>query len=434
MRVGSLLVLAVCLHAGAAVAAPALVSQSDPYPGIHRELWADSAVPWRLHLVRVDLTSAEIGLYATKESDRGQKTSSFAGLIDAQVAINGDAFAVADYRPRGLAMGDTSAWSNTADDIATAVLHFRRSGERTYATISPPEDVVSSQTLPAGTQGAISGRPLLLRAGMVVTPDCSDPITVACTRAPRTAVALSADGNRMWLAVVDGWQEASHGMRADELGAFLLARGAHAAIALDGGASSTLVLDGIVANAPSDGIERTVANHLAIKYGALPKGSMVGFICKTPDYPACGQDPALQITGAQVRLDDGRTVTTTGGGYFSFADVTPRLACITVRKAGFQTRVSCKTVMSGVPTYNSTHLEPGVDLPDAGVPDAGGDTEDAGTDPDGGTGTDGGFPGTGGGGGCCDTRGDLGGASSHLFLVAIVAWMLARRPGTRNKG
>lgn len=434
MRVGSLVVLAVCLHAGRpAVAAPILQSQSDPYPGIHRELWVDAAVPWRLHLVRIDLTSAEIGVYATKESDRGQKTSSFAGIIDAQVAINGDAFAVADYRPRGFAMGDTAPWSNTADDIATAVLHFRRSGERTYAVISPPEDVVSAQTLPAGTQGALSGRPLLVRAGVVVTPDCSDPVTIACTRAPRTAVAVSADGNRMWLAVVDGWQDASHGMRADELGAFLLARGAHAAMALDGGSSSTLVIGGTVANQPSDGVERTVANHLGIKYGALPKGSMVGFICKTPDYPACGQSLALQITGAQVRLDDGRTLTTTDDGYFSFAGVTPRLACITVKKAGFQTRVSCKPVQSGVPTYNSTHLEPGVDMPDAGVPDAA-PGEDAGTDPDAGTGTDGGFPDSGDGGGCCDAGGDLGGASSHLVLVALVAWMLRRRPGTKATG
>jgi exopolysaccharide biosynthesis protein len=428
MRFAALLLVAMTT---AAHAAPALVSQSDPYPGIHREVWVDSAIPARIHLIRIDLTSAEIAVYATKESDSGLKTSELSDLLNAQIAINGGPFNVSGFRPRGLAMGDGAAWTMTADTDQMAVLHFRRAGERTLATIVPPETPVDTSTLPTGTEGVISGRPLLIRNGNVLNGndvDCNDSLTFPCTRGPRTAVGLSADGNTMWLTVVNGWQAASHGLTVPELAAFMRARGAYAAVALDGGASSTLVVNGALGNTPSDGVERTVANHLAIKFGALPKGEMVGFICLTPDIPACGQDAGLR-TNARVTLDDGRFVDTSNG-YFAFAGVTPRLACITVKKTNYLTRVQCKPVKSGLQTYNSVHMEEGKDMPDAGVPDAAVDDVDAGGE-DAGIRPDGGFPVTGGGGGCCDARGDLDGAVGSMFVGALVAWMTRRRRVTK---
>jgi len=431
MRTRLAVALLVALPA-TALAAPSLVSQSDPHPGIHREVWVDSTIPARIHLIRIDLTSAEIAVYATEESDRGQKTTEYSDLLNAQVAINGGSFAIAGYRPHGLAMGAGAVWTNTADDAQTALLHFRRgNGERTLATISPPEAVLDLESLPEGTEGVLSGRPLLVRNGFVETQfDCQDPVTIACSRAPRTAVALSADGNTLWLTVVNGWQSASLGLTAAELATFLKARGAHMAVALDGGASSTLVVNGALGNTPSDGVERTVANHLAIKYGALPKGQLVGFLCSTPDIPACGQDPGLRVTGAQVTLDDNRTTPGTNG-YYAFAGVTPRLACVTVKKLGYLTRVKCAPVKSGVESYNSVYMEMGVDQPDAGVPDDGGtDGDDGG--PDGGPRPDGGFPNDGGGGGCCDARGDLGGLPAVCFLGVVVAWRIRRRPGTKG--
>jgi exopolysaccharide biosynthesis protein len=428
MRIAALTLVVMTTTASAA---PALVSQSDLYPGIHREVWVDSAIPARIHLIRIDLTSAEIAVYATKESDSGIKTSQLSDRLNAQVAINGGPFQVSGFRPRGLAVGDGTAWTMTADTDQMAVLHFRRDGERTKAAILPPETPVELGTLPLGTQGVISGRPLLVRNGNVESPtfDCNDTLTFPCTRGPRTAVALSADGNTMWLSVVNGWQAASAGLTATEFAAFLRARGAYNAIAFDGGASSTLVVNGALGNTPSDGVERTVANHLAIKYGALPKGEMVGFICNTADVPACGQDPSLRVTGARVTLDDDRFMTP-ADGYFGFAGITPRLACITVKKLGYLTKVQCEPVKSGVRVYNSVIMEEGKDPPDAGVPD-GGEDVDGGTGGDGGTRPDGGFPDNGGGGGCCDARGDLGGASTSLLVGALVAWRTRRRRGTK---
>lgn len=411
--------------AGSAAAAPTMTSQSDPHPGIHLERWTDAAIPAKLVLVRVDLTSAEIGVYATKEADKGITTSAYASRVMAQVAINGDAFAALDYTPRGLALGDSTMWTNTADTNVLPLMHLRRVGERTVATIVPPEIVVAASDLPDGTQASISGRPLLVRAGTVAPQfDCADPVTLSCQRAPRSAVALSADGNTMWLVTVDGWQSGSIGMTSAELATFLDARGAHMAMALDGGSSATMVVDGTLATMPSDGVERRVANHLAIRYGALPKGELVGLIC------AGSITNCTRLSGAVVTLDDTRMQTTASDGFYDFTGVTPRLACLTVKKTGYKTKQQCAIVESSMQNFNSVVLEPGMDPPvDAGVPDAPGTEDDAAvpTD-DGGIGTDGGNPDTGDGPGCCNAGRDQ--PPIAIVLGVALGWMLRRRRGT----
>ncbi|MEO8703636.1 MAG: phosphodiester glycosidase family protein, partial [Kofleriaceae bacterium] len=422
-------VAALCGHAGAA---PAKLATTTTHPGITHETWSDPAIPARIHVVRVDLTSQELALYATKESDRGLTTTGFSDRIGAAVAVNGDAFAVAGYLPRGLAIGDSTPWTNTADDATSALFHLRRvadgSHERTAAAIVTPEVVTTPELLPEGTQGAIAGRPLLIRAG-VVEPSfsCTDPITIACQRAPRTAIAISADGNTLWLVVVNGWQQGSIGMTAAELAGFLRTTyGPHMAMVLDSGSSSTLVLDGALANTPSDGVERTVANHLAVKFGALPRGQLVGLVCKD-DIIACRDDDSLRLPGAQVTLDDGRVDVVGSDAFYDFTNITPRLACVTVKKTGFKSKRQCQIVDSGTLSFNSVALEQGVDLPDAGATDAGPGI-DAGDLLDGGFVPDGGNPEIGEGGGCCDAGRKA--PERQFFLVVLVGFLLVRRRGT----
>ena len=417
----------------AALGAPAwagfdMTFSSDPYPGIHRETWIDAAIPARIRLVRIDLTSSEIAVYATAENDRGVTTTEYASRKSAQVAINGDAFAVSGYIPRGLAVGDSNSWSNTSDDTASGVLHLRRAGERTVAGIEPPETLVGLPELPPGTEGVLSGRPLLVRQSVVETTfDCNDQVTLACVRAPRTAVAVSPNGTTLWLAVVDGWQSASLGLTASELGVFLRDQGAGMAMALDGGSSSTLVLDGTVISSPSDGVERTVANHLAVRYGSLPKGELYGLICKDSVID-CGTDvPNRKLSGATVTLDDGRQQVTDATGTYDFLNVTPRLACVTVKKTGYVSKTQCRQIESGEINYNSVALYAGVDPPDAGV----GPGEDAGIGVDAGavrdaqTG-DGGNGISGPGPGCCES----GRSTPNAPLLLLVAWFVTRRRGT----
>lgn len=414
-----------------ASASPMLTFEADPYPGIHRETWNDADIPARIRLVRVDLTSSEIALYATAESDRGSTTSDFATGKGAQVAINGDAFAVNGYVPRGLAAGDGNAWSNTSDDGASAVFHLRRYGERTLASIEPPESIIATADLPDGTEGVVSGRPLLVRQSQVETTfDCNDPVTLACERAPRTAIAVSPNGNTLWLAVVDGWQSGSIGLTASELAAFLRDRGAGMAMALDGGASSTLVIDGAVVSSPSDGVERTVANHLAIKYGSLPKGELYGLICKDSVINCATDMPNRKLSGATVTLDDGRQIVTDASGAYDFLNVTARLACVTVKKAGYLTKTQCKQVSPGQINYNSVALYAGQDPPDAGVGEDAGIGVDAAVVRDAQTG-DGGNGLDGPGPGCCDTRGS-GPNHGNAALLVLVALFLTRRRGTTS--
>lgn len=419
---------AALLFASEASAAPSLTNQSDPYPGIHRETWTDAnpSQPVRIRLLRIDLSSAEIAVYATKEADRGLSTTDYAARVGAQVAINGDAFAVNGYVPRGLAMGASSTWSNTSDDARSAVFHLRRVGERTIAGISA-DSVVQPADLPEGTEGVVSGRPLLVRQSQVASDqiNCNDPISIDCQLAPRTAIAVSSDGNTLWLAVVDGWQTGSYGMTLPDLAEFLRQRGAGMAMAVDGGSSSTMVLDGAVINTPSDGVERAVANHLAVKYGTLPKGELYGLICKH-SVINCGTDvPSRKISGATVILDDGRTLTTDTTGTYDFVGVTPRLACVTVKKAGYLTKTQCRQVESGILSYNSVAMWEGTDTPDAGVGEDAGFGIDASIASDAQR-SDGGAGYDGPGGGCCDSGRDR----PDVALLVLVAWFLRLRRGT----
>lgn len=86
----------------------------------------------------------------------------------------------------------------------------------------------------------------LLEDGTVYPPEVDD------TRAPRTAIAF--DDNFIYLIVVDGRQpDFSIGMTFQELALFITdTLGAQNAVAQDGGGSSTMVVNGIVVNRPSD--------------------------------------------------------------------------------------------------------------------------------------------------------------------------------------
>jgi uncharacterized protein (TIGR03382 family) len=427
-----LVAVAALLVAAPAAAAPSRQSTTTPHPGITFEEWADSAIPAKIHLVAIDLTSSEIAVYATKEQDKGITTSDYATRISSQVAINGDSFAVATYTPTGLAIGGMAPWSNTADSATSAIFHFARDGERTVAAIEVPETVLAAADLPDGTEGAVSGRPLLVRSGVAATQfDCNDAVTLACQRAPRSAVGVDHAGNTMWLVVVDGWQNGSLGMTAAELAAFLQARGAYMAMALDGGSSSALVMDNVLASSPSDGVERSVANHIGVKYGALPKGELFGLICKH-SVVGCGTDSSRWIAGAKVTLDDGRVVMSGSDASYDFPNVTLRLACVTVKKTGYLTKTQCRQVdMAGQLNYNSVAMFEGTDVQDAGVADAPGPDIDATPAGDGAM-TDGGNGFQSPGGGCCDAGHD--GPGSSVVLAALGAWLLRRRRGTTKPG
>lgn len=86
---------------------------------------------------------------------------------------------------------------------------------------------------------------------------------VAGGRAPRTAVGLTKEGHLL-LVVVDGRQVYSAGLTLLEMALFMQDLGAVNAMNLDGGGSSSMVINDKVVNKPSDGKERKVGNALAV--------------------------------------------------------------------------------------------------------------------------------------------------------------------------
>ncbi len=113
-------------------------------------------------------------------------------------------------------------------------------------------------------------------------------------RNPRTAVAYN--DTHIFFVVCDGRSAQSVGMTMTELGNFCIDYlGATEGANLDGGGSSTMVVNGVVKNDPSDGSERTVANGMMMVV-VQPKLQSTAF------YPG---DTVKTNTTANVRLGPG---------------------------------------------------------------------------------------------------------------------------------
>lgn len=110
---------------------------------------------------------------------------------------------------------------------------------------------------------SLGGNPTLITQGAVV-PGNVDGTTPYFLRNPRTAVGYRADGTVL-LVTVDGREsDNSAGMSLRELAELFVRLGATEAIGLDGGGSTTMVVNGELQNSPSDGTERPVCSALVL--------------------------------------------------------------------------------------------------------------------------------------------------------------------------
>ncbi|MEU2390952.1 phosphodiester glycosidase family protein [Streptomyces sp. NPDC007369] len=183
-----------------------------------------------------------------------------------------------------------------------------------------PGDAVAVTARPLPKAGpapvtAVGGREPLVVAGVPQNHDGKANNTAA----PRTAVGFSRDGRQMRILTVDGRQRDSGGLTLTGLGRLMHRNGAHEALNLDGGGSSTLLAAraGAAAptleNAPSDGFPRRVANGLVL---TAPTGSgrPAGYRVE----PAAGstedhaEDPAEDPALTRVLSGLTRTLTATG--------------------------------------------------------------------------------------------------------------------------
>ncbi len=114
---------------------------------------------------------------------------------------------------------------------------------------------------------AVEGGFWIVKDGLEVIKEKEGWVGLTTNREPRTIVGLKDDGTVIFLTI-DGRQPGySLGVTGDELAQFLIKQGINNALMLDGGASTTMVVDGKVVNKPSyRGRERMVGGAICIIY------------------------------------------------------------------------------------------------------------------------------------------------------------------------
>ncbi|MBW8009863.1 MAG: phosphodiester glycosidase family protein [Chloroflexi bacterium] len=235
----------------------------------------NSPRPMVIHIITVDLSAQGIGVLVTPgdlESSRpleARTTSEYLQEFGLQLAVNGDAFSPwidlgFIYYPfsgnnvdvYGLAASNGEIYSEATQNQPT--LYISRA---TLASIDP-------QPSRNRIHNAISGTNLLIRNGAMRIEGLPHDVQ------PRTAIAINQSGTRLIIVVVDGRQPGySEGASMLELAQILLDHRGYTGFNLDGGGSSTLVIQGEngepqVLNSPIHqripGKQRPIGNHLGI--------------------------------------------------------------------------------------------------------------------------------------------------------------------------
>lgn len=184
-------------------------------------------------------------------------------------------------------------------------------------------------------------------------------------RHPRSALGFNADTTKFYLVTVDGRQNTSSGMTLTELGEFMKGFGAHNALNLDGGGSTTLVVHDEVVNSPSDGSgEREVANALMIvsnksEIGTIDRININPSVKKlyrnsSFDYAVTGSDlnffPIdINVQDLNFSLSDGFDAEITETGVFTAGD-TPDTGYVFVEFNGLKD--SSMVIVKGVTEFN----------------------------------------------------------------------------------
>jgi hypothetical protein len=258
-------------------AAPVLADDTwtSVRPGVdwlHRTV--SGGTPQDIQAVRIDLTLDAVGIRASMDlsgSERRTTTSTFARNVDALVAINGD---WSDgSTPVGLAIGNGWQWhdhySNPSIGGTWGYLGCDVFNGCTIDALEPLGTAwwfATPTIAPYRYYNAVGANGLLLLDDGVRLSGCYDGCDGDSCRHPRSAVCLDEAGETLWFIVADGRRSGASGMTCGEMRDLVQDLGCWDAAMLDGGGSSTLWVDGAVRNDPSDGYERTVANHIGVVY------------------------------------------------------------------------------------------------------------------------------------------------------------------------
>jgi len=233
-------------------------------------------------------------LVSDDPADRRETVSSFAMDTGACVVINGGYFTMerTPARHAGLLVIDgvieaPATRSAVRDEVryptARAALGLAsegfdiawatsRDGKVQAWTAPPPHrqgapaQLDPATSTPWDVEDALGGGPALVSNGEVDVATDEEVFfgTAIPYTHPRTAAGITADGTLL-LLLVDGRQPLSRGVRLEELAATMVDLGAEEALNLDGGGSSSLVVNGKLLNNPAGrGVEREVMTALGV--------------------------------------------------------------------------------------------------------------------------------------------------------------------------
>lgn len=258
----------------------------------------DDETPLHAWYARVSLSSPSVSIHvdASGDDDGKETTSSLSQNSGACLSVNAGYFSVQDKQARhiGLLVIDSElvrsatqglfrddkryevarAAIGFAHDGSVAIRWVTSQGDSVFAWPKPPRSSsVSDSSVLARSEAAhwpvrhaVAAGPSLLREGkfnITVNEELFDQSAIPNVH-PRTAVGITGDGHLI-LLVVDGRQSESRGVNLNDLAQILLNLGVKEALNLDGGGSSSFVVNGRLLNRPVGGTtEREIVSAISI--------------------------------------------------------------------------------------------------------------------------------------------------------------------------
>ena len=236
--------------------------------------------PLVIHVVQIDLDTPGLSFFVTPGESvdghevRAQTVSGFLTQYDLQLAINGDFFwpwwyhSIFDYYPHDNDPTDVNGFA-----ASQGYVYSEEEANDPRPTLFIGQDNRAGIDQPIGAvYNAISGLPLIVEDGRISSQ--IKPEEYYAGVHPRSAVGLDRAERTLLLFVIDGRQpNYSEGVTLPELAQIVIEYGADEAFNLDGGGSSTLVIENAqgqpqVLNSPIHasipGMERPVGNQLGV--------------------------------------------------------------------------------------------------------------------------------------------------------------------------
>ncbi|MEM7534720.1 MAG: phosphodiester glycosidase family protein [Chloroflexota bacterium] len=240
--------------------------------------------PLMVHIVEIDLRNPDLRFLVTPGDPDNEMelpartTSQFTDEFGVQLAINGSFFEpflvgyfLFDYYPK---MGDPL--NILGQSISNGDIYSEAAPNQPVLCLDGINTQIQPLQCPSGTTQAIAGNNILVSDGVSQVANRTNRLH------PRTIVAVNEARDTLFMILIDGRQKNySEGVYLAELAEIALELGAYEALNLDGGGSTTLVInDGRrtkVLNSPMHrGIpmwERPVGNHLGVYWDTSVAGS-----------------------------------------------------------------------------------------------------------------------------------------------------------------